>query len=74
MGGDKRPEASTAANALLLCGSGTTGCHGWVESHRVESRELGLLLFRTENPADVPVTLERGRVILAADGTYQEAA
>jgi hypothetical protein len=26
------------ANLIVLCGSGTTGCHGWVESNRDRSK------------------------------------
>lgn len=33
-----------AANLIILCGSGTTGCHGWVESNRREARALGFLV------------------------------
>lgn len=70
MGGDRRPEVKTAANGLLLCGSGVTGCHGWVESHRAEAMSLGLLLRRSEVPVLVPVTLRRGRVLLDDIGNY----
>lgn len=24
----------TPANCLLVCGSGTTGCHGWITEHK----------------------------------------
>ncbi len=39
------------ANSVALCGSGTTGCHGYCQSHQIEvNRGLpgaeGLLLFR----------------------------
>lgn len=30
-----------AANGQTLCGSGTTGCHGWVTSHPAEALEHG---------------------------------
>ena len=33
-----------AANGLILCGSGVTGCHGWVESHRAQARMDGFLI------------------------------
>ena len=32
------------ANGLLLCGSGTTGCHGWVESHPADAARYGWVL------------------------------
>lgn len=34
----------TAANGICLCGTGTTGCHGWVESHRAVATEQGFLI------------------------------
>lgn len=70
MGGDKRPETSSPANALLLCGQGNTGCHGWVESHRLEAYDLGLLLRRWQDPRLEPVTIRAGRVLLGEHGEY----
>lgn len=43
-GGTKLAWVDQAANGIILCGSGTTGCHGWVESHRVEAMQAGLLI------------------------------
>lgn len=37
---------ASAANCLILCGSGTTGCHGWVEHFRAKAIEMGLLISR----------------------------
>lgn len=34
----------TAWNLLSLCGSGTTGCHGWIEAHRAYATDLGWLV------------------------------
>lgn len=36
VGGDARP-----ANLVLLCGSGTTGCHGWVTRNVKKARTAG---------------------------------
>lgn len=33
--------ANTAANLILLCGSATTGCHGWAESRVTEATVAG---------------------------------
>lgn len=44
MGGTKHPAANDPANLLVLCGSGVTGCHGWVETHRDDAYARGLLL------------------------------
>lgn len=73
MGGSRDPLTDSAANLLLLCGSGTTGCHGWVEANRAAARDLGLLVRQGEDPATVPVQLLRGLVLLTSDG-YQEVA
>lgn len=75
MGGTKRADANRPANLLVLCGSGVTGCHGWVESHRDEARELGLLLWQSQSPELVPVALSvaRGEVFLRDDGSWQLA-
>jgi len=70
MGGSKRPETNGAANALLVDGDGVAGCHGWIESHRTEALELGLLVPQGRIPADVPVTLLAGVVLLDDYGNY----
>lgn len=44
MGGSSRLWVDQAANGLLLCGSGTTGCHGEVESNRDVARDEGFLV------------------------------
>lgn len=48
---------NTAENLILLCGSGTTGCHGWVERNRTAAYGLGYLVETGIDPADVPVTV-----------------
>lgn len=55
MGGTKKKETNDPTNLLLLCGSGTTGCHGWIESNREESYKRGLLVKQSEEPGEVPV-------------------
>lgn len=70
MGGDKRPATSAVSNALLLCGSGVTGCHGRIESDRNWARDEGLLLRPDEDPTAVPVNLRLGRVQLTDWGGY----
>lgn len=47
----KHPRDDVEANLVMLCGSGTTGCHGLVEAgHRETRRRLGyhLLHVRTD--------------------------
>jgi len=73
MGGSKDPSTNGAANGIVLCGSGTTGHHGWVESHRAEALALGLLVSRhgRQCPDEVPVSFDGGRtwLYLADDGS-----
>lgn len=71
MGGTKDPGIHSAANLLYLCGSGTEGCHGWVEQHRTEAREAGLLLYPIDAPEEVPVRLIHGYVLLDDGGGWQ---
>lgn len=71
MGGTKRSDTNTASNLILVCGSGTTGCHGWIESNRAEALGLGLLVHQFISPLGAPVTLTVGRVLLDDDGGWQ---
>lgn len=76
MGGSRRPELNTPANLVVLCGSGTTGCHGTIESKREQAYDEGLLLHEGADPASVPVLLLPSThafaelVYLTVDGTY----
>lgn len=54
MGGTKRLDTNQPQNLLVLCGSGTTGCHGWIESHRKTGYADGILLYDRDDPADMP--------------------
>lgn len=45
-GGDARPETNLPGNLVLLHGSGTTGCHGQVESRRADAQCKGFLIPR----------------------------
>ena len=55
MGGSKY--ANTAANLLLLCGTGTSagGCHAWVEGSRTRAEKYGFLVRQGHDPAAKPV-------------------
>lgn len=73
MGGTSDLAANSATNLLLLCGTGTSGCHGLVETQRALAIEHGWLVPRPTNPADIPVLLFFGdRVYLTPNGTYSE--
>lgn len=54
MGGSKLDTTNLAANLVLLCGSATTGCHGYVESHREESIARGFTLWNSRDPKVQP--------------------
>lgn len=71
MGGTHRPETNYASNLMALCGSGTTGCHGYLESHRSEAMDYGFIVPQYETPNNVPVkTFIYGWVLLNDDGTF----
>lgn len=79
MGGSSRPELNTPANLIVLCGSGTTGCHGRIESNREQAYTDGLLLHDGQDPTSVPVMLTNPTrsawpqvLWLTVDGTYTE--
>lgn len=74
-GGSSRPETNSPTNLLLVCGTGTTHCHGFIESHRALAEADGWLVRHGIDPADVPVTVDRcgEPVLLTADGDYQPA-
>lgn len=42
------------SNLQLLCGSGTTGCHGWVTTHPKAALEQGWLVPGWADPLDYP--------------------
>lgn len=46
MGGSRDVLLSHPSNIVLLCGSGTTGCHGWIERNRADAYALGWLVDR----------------------------
>jgi hypothetical protein len=72
MGGTSDPLVHRLSLLALVCGSGTTGCHGDIESWRARSRTLGWLISRFEpaDPQTIPIYLDSGDVVwLHDDGT-----
>jgi 5-methylcytosine-specific restriction protein A len=67
MGGSRKVHVNAAANLLLLCGSGTTGCHGWTESNRQQAVTFGLLVPRPAFPATTPFYYRQQRWVLLDD-------
>jgi hypothetical protein len=84
MGGTSDPAANAVMNLMLVCGTGTTGCHGRIESHRTVSIDNGWLVPRPTDPATAPVVISLPAGIrltgvpayftahLTPDGAYQE--
>lgn len=66
MGGTRWPGVNLPSNLLTLCGSGTTGCHGWVEAHPAWATAHGWSVprWQTADVATVPVWTWRGWVQL----------
>jgi hypothetical protein len=62
----KRREGGHSASVLvLLCGSGTTLCHGWVHAHPKAARAAGLIIpaagrIRPEDVPSIPVKTHEG--------------
>lgn len=48
----KRSQGGTwsCANIVHTCGSGTTGCHGWIEANPAAAHQWGLTLRAGEMP------------------------
>lgn len=62
-GGDAR-----LSNLVTLCGSGTTGCHGEVESCRAQAYDDGLLVRSGGDPAGEAVLTWAGWRYFTDDG------
>jgi len=54
-GGSKNPLTNSPVNLIVLCGTGTTECHGWVESHRIKAQHLGFAVAQWQDPELIPV-------------------
>jgi 5-methylcytosine-specific restriction protein A len=75
-GGSSNPRINLPSNLLLVCGSGTTLCHGEItnNANRAKALEAGWVvpLNAKIEPAAVPVTHALyGRVLLADDGSVE---
>lgn len=66
----------SVADGLAVCGSGTTGCHGWIEDHFTWAWERGYKVRRNGllPPHLWPVLHARhGWVLLGHDGSVEPA-
>ena len=61
MGGTRHIAINAPANLVTLCGSGTEGCHGWVETHRKIAYALGWLVPSWADPEEWPIRFVNGR-------------
>ncbi len=53
------PGLHQPSNLIVLCGSGTTGCHGYVHAHVKEAYDKGWLVHGyVDEPENVPVYYE----------------
>lgn len=58
------------ANLICLCGSGTSGCHGWVHAHPKEAQREGWIVSAYKLPEHIPVTYyPHRRWLLDNEGT-----
>jgi hypothetical protein len=74
MGGTRDVRINFPSNLLTLCGSGTTGCHGHVESHRFDAIAEGYLLTNVADAASTPVLTSAGWLLFTDDGEIEVAA
>lgn len=75
MGGTSDPAANSPANLITVCGSATTGCHGWIEGNRAAAAELGFLVLMGERADGKPLPVHGvGLRLLTAGGEYAVAA
>lgn len=60
------------SNGLHLCGSGTTGCHGWITHEPEVSFRKGWAVRMRWEPEDVAAFIAGRFVLLTDDGRYEE--
>jgi hypothetical protein len=75
-GGSRRPDTHSLANLMVLCGTGNTGCHGYIETkERAVALRRGYLLHDGQDPAREPVILPSNRVVwLDPSGLYVDVS
>lgn len=68
----RRDGGHSASNLILVCGSGTTGCHAWMHAYPLAARALGYIIPATWVGLDtevIPVfSRTRGWMQLKDDG------
>lgn len=71
MGGCKQPYINAPSNLLLVCGSGTTGCHGRIESDRDWAKDHGWNIPRPLVPIEHPALLWPGDWLYLTDNGHR---
>ncbi len=67
MGGNRA--ANHPTNCVVLCGTGTTGCHGWVGANPNDAAATGWYVRQWDDPETVPLTDIYGHTfLLEGDG------
>lgn len=66
MGGTRRKDSASPANALFL----DMECHTWVEMNRYTSLTQGFLIRQNENPSGVKFRHHEGWKYITDDGGY----
>lgn len=65
MGGTRRVDVNELHHLLVVCGDGTTGCHGWIGRYPALARERGLIVWQAEDARTIPLVLApSGREVL----------
>ena len=68
----RRDGGHSVAQLILLCGSGTTGCHGYVHAYPANARANGWILPALRkpplDPCEVPVLYVDGWHLLTEEG------
>ena len=63
-------DADRVENIVILCGTGTTGCHGWCHAEDRSARTLGWVVASWDKPAEIPlITPDHKMIVLLEDGT-----
>lgn len=74
-GGTDDPRVNRAGNGALMCGSGTTGCHGWTEDNETAAARMGWVVRSWADPTSVPMYVHgRGWVLLDHAGGLRMVA
>ena len=67
MGGTKGTKIHQPSYLLVLCGSGTSGCHGFFEQFRRLAKQNGIILYRIDKANEVPFRDKYGKWWLIDD-------